>query len=290
MEVSVCHDGVIKLDYYSINRADRYICWTDGSKFRVRVCYELRGCFEQEDRMEVNSTMKVSDVLIVEDDVAIARLIEMYLKREGLSVASCVDGNVAIRMLQACSFRLVILDRMLPGKRGMDILRWLRKQEGISNTPVLMVTALGSTEEKVHGLKEGADDYLPKPFEPEELVARVHALLRRSASSSVKARDESGAIALNEDAMEVSVHGEALDLRPLEFKLLQALMAKPGKVRSREYLLDRVWGMDSDVEMRTVDVTVKRLRKALSSYDLADSITTIRGAGYRYDVMEKRGG
>ncbi len=230
-----------------------------------------------------------SDVLIVEDDVAIARLIEMYLRKEGLTVAGCTHGDEAIRMLQDSSFRLLILDRMLPGRRGMDILRWLRKQESISTLPVLMVTALGSTEEKVRGLKEGADDYLPKPFEPAELVARVQALLRRSNSSTTRSGQTEGAIELDKDAMEVIVNGKVLDLRPLEFKLLQALMEKQGKVRSREYLLDHVWGMNSFVEMRTVDVTVKRLRKALEAHGLSESIKTIRGAGYRYSALEKKG-
>ncbi len=226
------------------------------------------------------------DVLIVEDDVAIARLIEMYLIKEGLTVTRCSDGGEAIRMLQDSAFRLLILDRMLPGKRGMDILRWLRKQDGITTLPVLMVTALASTEERIYGLKEGADDYLAKPFEPKELVARVEALLRRSAHTLPVASGVA-AIRLDDDAMEVSVNGKVLDLRPLEFKLLQVLMGKPGKVRSREYLLDHVWGINSFVEMRTVDVTVKRLRKALGEHGLSEVIKTVRGAGYRYSPPEK---
>lgn len=228
------------------------------------------------------------DILIVEDDVAIARLMELYLKKEGFTVVGCSDGDEAIRMLQAYSYRLLILDRMLPGKRGMEILRWLRKQEVHATLPVLMVTALSSTEEKVHGLKEGADDYLPKPFEPEELVARVHALLRRAVAAPVSpAATDTSAIKLDEDAMEVTIHGKTLDLRPLEFKLLQVLMKKPGKVRSREYLLDHVWGVNSFVELRTVDVTVKRLRKTLESCGFADAIKTVRGAGYRYSESGK---
>ena len=240
--------------------------------------------------MTSEETLVNRDVLIVEDDVAIARLIEMYLKKEGLTVAGCTDGDEAIRMLQESSFRLLILDRMLPGKRGMDILRWLRKHEPTSTLPVLMVTALDSTEEKVHGLKEGADDYLPKPFEPAELVARVQALLRRSNASATpgQASADVDGIVIDEDAMEVTVNGKVLDLRPLEFKLLQVLMKKPGKVRSREYLLDHVWGVNSFVEMRTVDVTVKRLRKALENHGLSESIKTIRGTGYRYSALEKK--
>jgi len=228
------------------------------------------------------------DILIVEDDVAIARLMEMYLSKTGFTVSGCEDGDRAIRMLKENRYRLLILDRMLPGKRGMEILRWLRKQEEGAQTPVLMVTALGSTDEKVHGLKEGADDYLPKPFEPEELVARVEALLRRAESmASARPRIDNEAIRLDEDAMEVSVGGKPLELRPLEFKLLQVLMKKPGKVRSREYLLDHVWGVNSFVELRTVDVTVKRLRKALDEHGLSEAIRTVRGAGYRFNVPEK---
>lgn len=228
------------------------------------------------------------DVLIVEDEPAIARLIELHLKKANLTTMICSDGDAAIQTLQEQLYRLLILDRMLPGKRGMDILRWLRKQKSISTLPVLMVTALGSTEERVHGLKEGADDYLPKPFEPAELVARVQALLRRSNASATLSGQTEGAIELDKDAMEVIVNGKVLDLRPLEFKLLQVLMEKQGKVRSREYLLDHVWGMNSFVEMRTVDVTVKRLRKALEVHGLSESIKTIRGAGYRYSALEKK--
>jgi len=228
------------------------------------------------------------DILIVEDDVSIARLMEMYLAKVGLTVSGCEDGDRAIRMLQDNVYRLVILDRMLPGRRGMEILRWMRKQQKTAHTPVLMVTALGSTDEKVHGLKEGADDYLPKPFEPDELVARVHALLRRSSAPvAVQSRSDRGGIDLDEDAMEVSVNGRSLELRPLEFKLLQVLMKKPGKVRSREYLLDHVWGVNSFVELRTVDVTIKRLRKALDECGLADVIRTVRGAGYRFNSPDR---
>lgn len=230
------------------------------------------------------------DLLIVEDDVAIARLMEMYLSKAGLTVSGCEDGDTAIRMLQDNHYRLLILDRMLPGRRGMEILRWLRKQERIGHMPVLMVTALGATDEKVHGLREGADDYLPKPFEPEELVARVQALLRRAEKpADTLYADDNHPIRMDEDAMEALVNGKPLELRPLEFKLLQVLMKKPGKVRSREYLLDHVWGVNSFVELRTVDVTVKRLRKALDEHKISDVIKTVRGAGYRYNVSSKSG-
>jgi len=145
----------------------------------------------------------------------------------------------------------------------------------------LMVTALTMTEERVRGLNEGADDYLGKPFEPDEMVARVSALLRRSKSSKTETFDDS-ALQMNEEAMEVCIDGKTLNLRPLEFKLLQTMMAKPGRVFAREKLLDIVWGMDSFVEDRTVDATIKRLRKELSTFGHGDLIQTVRGVGYRY--------
>jgi len=226
-----------------------------------------------------------ADILIVEDEAAIARLMEIHLQRAGYSVASCGDGHKAIALLESNDYKLMLLDRMIPGVRGLDLLRWLRKQEALRTLPVVMVTALAQTEERIRGLNEGADDYLPKPFEPDELVARVQALLRRSLHGRLVS-DVEALIELNHDAMEACVAGTRVDLRPLEFKLLQRLMKKPGKVRSREYLLDKVWGINNFVEERTVDVTVKRLRKALAEHGLGESIVTVRGSGYRFVQTE----
>lgn len=224
---------------------------------------------------------KKADILIVEDEVAIARLMEIHLQRAGYSVVSCGDGHKAIELLESNEYKLMLLDRMIPGVRGLDLLRWLRKQKKLQTLPVVMVTALAQTEERIRGLNEGADDYLPKPFEPGELIARVQALLRRSLHGrSVNTSDV--VIELDHDAMEAFIAGERVDLRPLEFRLLQRLMKKPGKVRSRDYLLDRVWGVNNFVEERTVDVTVKRLRKALAEHGLGESIVTVRGSGYRF--------
>jgi len=222
-----------------------------------------------------------ADILIVEDEVAIARLMEIHLQRAGYSVVSCGDGHDAIALLESNDYKLMLLDRMIPGVRGLDLLRWLRKQDVLRTLPVVMVTALAQTEERIRGLNEGADDYLPKPFEPDELVARVQALLRRSLHGT-EGQALASCIELDDDAMEARVSGKVVDLRPLEFKLLQRLMKKPGKVRSREYLLDKVWGINNFVEERTVDVTVKRLRKALSEHGLGESIVTVRGSGYRF--------
>ncbi|MBL1353181.1 MAG: response regulator [Zetaproteobacteria bacterium] len=222
-----------------------------------------------------------TDILIVEDEAPIARLMEIHLQRAGFSTKTCSNGRKACTLLEENHYQLMLLDRMIPGLRGLDLLRWLRKQETLKILPVIMVTALAQTEERIRGLNEGADDYLPKPFEPDELVARVQALLRRSSHQVIQ--QQKSTIDVNKDAMEARVNGDRLDLRPLEFKLLRRLMKKPGKVRSRQYLLDHVWGINAFVEERTVDVTIKRLRKTLEKYGLGECIVTVRGSGYRFD-------
>jgi len=230
---------------------------------------------------------KQAEILIVEDDAAIARLIELHLRSIGLFSEICGNGNEAMARLQARPWRLVILDRMLPGRDGMQVLRWLQARQQEEKMPVLMVTAMGMTADKVQGLNEGADDYLCKPFEPEELVARVQALLRRSQMPAgvLKHAD----VEIDPEAPEVRVGGKTLSLRPIEFRLLYVLMKKPGKVRSRDYLLDHVWGRDVFVEERTVDVAVKRLRKALTGYGKGECIETVRGMGYRFRADNRPG-
>ncbi len=220
-------------------------------------------------------------ILIVEDDAPIARLMQIHIEAAGHKVRCCANGNKAIELLQEEPWKLVVLDRMLPGADGMRVLRFIRRTSQEEIIPVLMVTALGRTVERVQGLNEGADDYLAKPFEPEELVARVQALLRRIASPGSEHLNEGG-IEMNPDTYEIVVHGSSVTLRPLEYRLLHLLMKKPGKTRSRDYLLDHVWGRDAFVEPRTVDVTVKRLRKALKKCGEEAVVETIRGMGYRF--------
>lgn len=222
-----------------------------------------------------------ADILIIEDEAPIARLISLHLRAAGYSTQICEDGDSALAALRDNSWRLVVLDRMLPGANGMKILRWLKGSPSKAHIPVLMVTALGMASERVQGLNDGADDYLPKPFEPDEMVARVKALLRRSRLT------ESGAsghnrIRLDPEVPVVFEGNTRVELRPLEYKLLQILMTKPGKTRSREYLLNHVWGHDVFVEDRTVDVTVKRLRKAMDKLGRKECIETVRSMGYRF--------
>jgi two-component system phosphate regulon response regulator PhoB len=233
----------------------------------------------------MSSEEKKADILIVEDDDSIARLIELHLKAAGLSTSRCADGNTAMEYLQEGQWRLVVLDRMLPGTGGMQILRWLNRGSVAQKIPVLMVTALGIASERVQGLNEGADDYLAKPFEPDELVARVKALLRRAANTAAAEAGATGTdIELDPDALLVKLGTRKVELRPMEYRLLAALMEKPGKTRSREYLLDHVWGHDVYVEPRTVDVTIKRLRKAMQTLGREESIQTVRGMGYRFQI------
>lgn len=217
-------------------------------------------------------------ILIVEDDRSIARLMAMHLEQAGFATECVYDGHEAVHRVKSGDVDLVILDRMLPKLDGMKVLRWLRSNEAGKTLPVLMVTALGQPAERVMGLEHGADDYLPKPFEPMELIARVRALLRRSMPRKVL---RCGPIELDSEAPSVRVHGVEVALRPLEFRLLYALMSTPGKVRTRTNLLDQVWGQDAFVEPRTVDVAVKRLRKTLAAFGAEGCIETVRGLGYR---------
>lgn len=222
------------------------------------------------------------DILIVEDDTAIARLMALHLRAAGFTTATVEHGDEALRRLSEGGVRLVVLDRMLPGSSGMKILRWLRGDASRAHLPVLMVTALGMASERIEGLNEGADDYLPKPFEPGELVARVKSLLRRSVVQEAGSVAAASGMQLDPEAPAVIDGSKRIELRPMEYRLLQVLLDKPGKTRSREYLLDHVWGHDVFVEPRTVDVTIKRLRKALQEIGRQDCIETVRGMGYRY--------
>ncbi len=235
--------------------------------------------------MNEESAENSADILIIEDEEPIARLMALHLRAAGFSTRCCSDGDTALAALRDGSWRLVVLDRMIPGTGGMQVLRWLKKSPSCMHLPVLMVTALGMPGERVQGLNEGADDYLPKPFEPEELVARTRALLRRT-------RVQEGGSAVTptlrlDPEVPVIYDGDRrVEVRPLEYRLLQVLMDKPGKTRSREYLLDHVWGRDVFVEARTVDVTVKRLRKALDEIGRKDCIETVRSMGYRFIIPE----
>ena len=219
----------------------------------------------------------MSRILIVEDDQRIADLICLYLQREGHEVIIANDGREGLRRFGADAPDLVLLDLMLPGIHGRDVCRAIRTRSAV---PVLMLTALDDERDVVAGLDIGADDYITKPFKPRELVARVRAALRRSGATTSVAEEVSvGDLVMRPGSREASVAGKPVELRAKEFDLLLALAARPKVVFSREQLLQQVWGRDYDVDTRTVDVHVNRLRTRLAGSHT--EIETVRGVGYR---------
>jgi two-component system phosphate regulon response regulator PhoB len=222
-------------------------------------------------------------ILIVEDETALALLLAYNLEAEGFIVEREERGDEAELRLAEAVPDLVILDWMLPGVSGLEICRRLRAREATKTLPVIMLTARGEEAERVRGLSIGADDYVVKPFSVPELMARVRALLRRSRPERVANRLSAGDLDLDRETRRVRRGGREVHLGPTEFRLLEYLMEKPGRVFSRAQLLDSVWGLSAEIDERTVDVHVGRLRKALSRGRERDPVRTVRGAGYSFD-------
>lgn len=218
-------------------------------------------------------------VLIVDDEVPIQELIRFNLEQAGYEVEVAGDGISAVERFEANKPDLVVLDLMLPGKDGYDVCKSIRK---VSNTPIIMLTAKESELERVLGLELGADDYLTKPFSPLELVARIKAVLRRSVAIDDEEIDEFevGQIAMRVETREVRVKGELVELTRKEFDLLHVFMLNVGKVLTREFLLQKVWGYEYEGETRTVDVHIRHLRRKLGP-EGEDRIETIHGVGYK---------
>ncbi len=222
-------------------------------------------------------------VLVVEDDTALADLIRYNLDTEGYRVAVAPTGEEAELLIAEESFDLVVLDWRLPGISGIELCRRIRRRDGTQTLPVLMLTAMGEEADRVRGLSTGADDYVVKPFSVPELMARVKALLRRAAPQRVADTLQQGDIVLDRAAHRVMRRTREVKLGPTEFKLLVFFMENAGRVLSRQQLLDGVWGRDTFIDGRTVDVHVGRLRKALIRGSDSDPIRTVRGAGYVLD-------
>jgi two-component system phosphate regulon response regulator PhoB len=218
-------------------------------------------------------------ILIVEDEPAIAELIAVNLRHNGLTPVWAEDGEAAQREIDAVLPDAVLLDWMLPGQSGVALARRWRADARTRGVPILMLTARGDEPDKVAGLDAGADDYITKPFSTQELMARIRAVLRRRAPEKSEEAVSVGGLVLDAAAHRVSWQGQALKLGPTEFKLLHFLMKHPERVHSRQQLLDRVWGDHVFIEERTVDVHVKRLREALGAAGAL--VETVRGAGYR---------
>ena len=222
-------------------------------------------------------------ILIVEDEEPLTLLLRYNLEAAGYAVDSAANGDDAELKLRENAPDLVVLDWMLPGVSGIELCRRLRAQPQTAQLPIIMLTARGEETERVRGLETGADDYVVKPFSVPELLARVGALLRRSKPERVAAILRAGDIELDRERRRVFRNTREIELGPTEFRLLEYLMQKPGRVFSREQLLDGVWGSDIYIDERTVDVHVGRLRKALSRGHDLDPIRTVRGSGYAFD-------
>ncbi|MBR0063705.1 MAG: response regulator transcription factor [Oscillospiraceae bacterium] len=228
-------------------------------------------------------------ILVIEDEANIAELLRLYLEKEGYETAVARDGGAGVAAFDAEKPDLVLLDIMLPVMDGWQVLREIRAK---SKTPVIMLTAKGETQDKIAGLESGADDYITKPFEVKEVVARIHAVLRRfgedeKTSERVLTFDK---LVIDMDSFELTVDGRKLDIPPKEMELLFHLASSPNRVYTRNQLLDEVWGFDYFGDSRTVDVHVKRLREKLEGVSDKWSLKTVWGVGYKFEVNGQSAG
>jgi two-component system phosphate regulon response regulator PhoB len=222
-------------------------------------------------------------ILVVEDEASLVELLRYNLEKEGFRVTAANDGEEALALLKEGKPDLLVLDWMLPHVSGIEICRQVRRRPELRDLPVIMLTARGEEADRVRGLEVGADDYVIKPFSPSELVARIRAVLRRARPGAADEMLTYAGIAMDLAAHRVHRNGRPIHLGPTEFRLLRFFMERPGRVFSREQLLDGVWGRDIYVELRTVDVHIRRLRKAINQDDEMDLIRTVRSAGYALD-------
>ena len=224
-------------------------------------------------------------VLIVEDDRNIAELLQMYLEKEGYAVTVAGDGGQGLAKYRAIRPDLVLLDVMMPVMDGWSVCRAIRAE---AQTPIIMLTAKGETDDKVTGLKSGADDYVTKPFEMKEVLARIEAVLRRTSGATAEKKARRlvfDKLIIDMDAFELTVDGKKIDTPPKEMELLFYLASSPNRVYTRNQLLDEVWGFDYFGDSRTVDVHVKRLREKLEGVSESWSLKTVWGVGYKFEVL-----
>ena len=224
-------------------------------------------------------------ILIVEDEETLTVLLRYNLESEGFEVEVAARGDDAEVRLREQLPDLILLDWMLPGLSGIELCRRIRTRPETANLPIIMLTARGEESDRIRGFGTGADDYIVKPFSVPELFARVHALLRRTKPAHVANLLVAGDIEMDRVTHRIRRSGRELHLGPTEFKLLEFLMQSPGRVFSREQLLNGIWGHNVYIDDRTVDVHVGRLRKAINRPDQADPIRTVRGSGYSFDEM-----
>jgi two-component system phosphate regulon response regulator PhoB len=222
-------------------------------------------------------------LLLVEDDRALADLLMWHFDREGYEIVRTADGDEALILADERTPDVVILDWMIEGVSGIEVCRRLRRRASTAHVPIIMLTARGEESDRIRGLETGADDYVTKPFSPRELLARVAAVLRRVRPALAGEQLAYADIEMDVEAHRVRRADRPVKLGPTEFRLLRHFMEQPGRVFSRERLLDSVWGHDPDIDARTVDVHIRRLRKALNEGGCPDLLRTVRSAGYALD-------
>ncbi len=223
-------------------------------------------------------------VLIVEDELPLVEVLRYNFQSAGFDTLTTMDGEEALIMVEEESPDLIVLDWMLPGLSGIEVCRMIRERRKTRASPIIMLTARGEEGDRIRGLDAGADDYVVKPFSPNELVARARAVIRRTRPALAEEVLNYGGVEMDLAAHKVRREGRPVHLGPTEYRLLRVLLERPTRVFSREQLLDAVWGRDVYVEERTVDVHIRRLRKALNGAEEADLIRTVRGGGYAIDA------
>ncbi len=229
--------------------------------------------------------MTAPRLLLVEDDPALAELIEFRFSQEGYVVTSTPDGDEALLLAMEEVPDLVVLDWMIEGTSGIEVCRRLRRAKETAHVPIVMLTARGAEDDKIRGLETGADDFVTKPFSPRELIARVNAIMRRIRPALAGEILTVGDLTLDATAHKVTRRGQVVSLGPTEFRLLKFFMEHPGRVFSRGQLLDAVWGNESEIELRTVDVHIRRLRKGIEIDGAPDPVRTVRSAGYSLEAV-----
>jgi len=222
-------------------------------------------------------------ILLAEDDEALVELMRFHLARDGFEVSRAADGEEALLLAREQVPDLVLLDWMMEGLSGIEVCRRLRRHADTANVPIIMVTARGEEADRVRGLETGADDYLTKPFSPRELLARIHAVLRRVRPALAGRVLRFGDLEMDLASHRVTRGGRRIALKPTEFRLLKLFLENPRRVFTREAILDSAWGRDSEVEPRTIDVQIRRLRIAVNEGGRPDLIRTVRSAGYSLD-------
>jgi two-component system phosphate regulon response regulator PhoB len=228
----------------------------------------------------------VRQILIVEDEQPIREMLAYALRRAGFDVSEAEDSHKARIHLTDKRPDLVLIDWMLPDMSGLELTRLIKRESGTRDLPVIMLTARAAEGDKVAGLDGGADDYMTKPFSPRELLSRINAVLRRTGGTSTDDRIDLGGLQLDRAAHRVTAGGTDVPLGPTEYRMLEFFMMNPERVYSRAQVLDRVWGGNVYVEERTIDVHIRRLRKALESVDMSHLVQTVRGSGYRFSTKD----